>query len=73
MIMERQQVSETLVFNPIVMWLTSREYYNEFIRSRLNSQIKERQYSYNVTWRSFRATIVAVKKQSVLHILSVYL
>jgi len=32
---------------------------------------QERQYSYNVTLRRVRATIVAVEKQYVLHILSV--
>ena len=35
--------------------------------------VKDRQRKYNVTLRPFRKTIVAMKKQEVLHILSVCL
>ena len=38
-----------------------------------HTKMKNRQCTYNVTLGRFRVTIVAVEKQQVLHILSVYM
>ena len=46
---------------------------DSFVSGNKVSYIQDRQCTYNVTLRRFRATIVAVEKQYVLHILSVCL